>query len=296
MNFKVIVLSIVVLSGCAQTSVVLIDDTIKLSPSQSVLILDEPPSEPFKILARLETRGSQNQSIPPLLNQMRDEAKKIGADAIIPVEEREGLIRQQLMYNPWLGGYQTTGGNRYPIVTSYAIVYEKFLNQRLARYKPAPIVNGGASFNTLALALNGVGFSAWLGKNVFRTALDYYYVDIPAAMLRDGFMNGNVDSGLRLSFDYFFMGNLKGPYMGLGFQSASYSAGHQNTTQRGEYETLDFITSVGYKQNLTPNLHLDLRIALDAVIYGEDQVMVGNNVMVPDDVGFYGMVGFGFNF
>lgn len=295
-NIILILLSCFLAMGCAQTSVVMLDDALKLAPSDNVRILERPPEEPFEIIARLETRGTAGQSIPPLLNQMRDEAKKIGADAIIPVEERQERQQQQLMYNPWLGGYQTIGGNNVPIVTSYAIVLERSIPQRMAAYRPDPIINGGASFNVLAPALGGYGFSAWLGKNRFRGVVDYYSVDIPAAMSRDGFNEGKVENAVRLSFDYFFLGDLKGPYFGSGFQYASYSSGHENTTERGEWESLDFNASFGYKLNLLPNIHIDARIALDAMIYGEEEIMVGNNRMVPDDAKIYGLIGFGVHF
>lgn len=227
---------------------------------------------------------------------MRGEAKKIGADAIIPVEEKQERQQQQLLYNTWLDGYQTFGGNNVPIVTSYAIVFERSIPQRMAAYRPDPIINGGASFNLLAPVLGGYGVSGWLGKNRFRGVIDYYTVDIPAAMSRDGFNNGRVENAFRLSFDYFFLGDLKGPYFGSGFQYASYNSGHENTTERGDWESLDFNFSFGYMLNLLPNIHLDARVALDAMIYGEEEIMVGNNRMVPDDAKIYGLIGFGIHF
>lgn len=295
-NLILLLLSCSLAMGCAQTSVVMLDDSLKLASSENVRILEQPPEEPFEIIARLETRGTVNQSIPPLLNQMRDEAKKIGADAIIPVEERQERQQQQLMYNPWLGGYQTIGGNNVPIVTSYAIVLEKSIAQRKAAYKPDPIINGGASFNALTPLLGGYGFSGWLGKNKFRGVIDYYSVDIPAAMSRDGFNEGKVENAVRLSFDYFFLGDLKGPYFGSGFQYASYTSGHENTTERGGWESLDFNASFGYKLNLLQNIHLDARVAIDVMIYGEEEIFIGNYRMVPDDAKVYGLVGFGVHF
>ena len=293
---RIILLSCLLLIGCTQTSVVLLDDSLRLAPSDNVRIIEQPPEESFQIIARLETRGAANQSIPPLLNQMREEAKKIGADAIIPVEERQEWQQQGLLYNPWLGGYQTIGGGNVPIVTSYAIILERSIPQRMTAYRPDPIINGGVSFNVLAPVLNGYGFSGWVGKNRFRGAIDYYSVEIPSAMSRDGFNDGKVENAARLSFDYFFLGDLKGPYFGGGFQYARYSSGHENTTERGEWESLDFNASFGFKLNLLPNIHFDVRVALDAVIYGEEEIMIGFYRMVPDDAKIYGLVGFGIHF
>src|SRR3989339_1062526 len=148
-----ILLSCFIIAGCAQTSIVKMDDTKKFAPSMGVRVLEQAPDQPFEIIARLETRGSVGQGIPILLNQMKEEARKIGADAIIPIEERQERQDQGIIYNPWLGGYQTIGGGNVPIVTSYAIIFENSMPQRMAAYKPDPIVNGGVSFNTLAPVL-----------------------------------------------------------------------------------------------------------------------------------------------
>lgn len=291
-----ILLSFFFAAGCAQTSLVMLDDTRKFAPSEGVRILDQTPNEPFEVIARLETRGSVSQGIPELLNQMRKEAQKVGADAIIPVEERQERQQQGLMYNPWLGGYQTIGGGNVPIITSYAIILERSIPQRMITYRPDPLINGGVSFNALTPLLGGYGFSGWLGKNRFRAAFDYYRVDIPQAMTRDGFTEGKVDNAVRLSFDYFFLGNLSGPYFGSGFQYANYNIGHENTTERGRWESIDFNASFGYKLNLLPNIHLDARLALDAMLFGEEEIMVGNNIMVPDNAKLYALIGFGVHF
>lgn len=284
------------LLGCAQTSVVLLDESFKFSPSENVRILDEPPKEPYLVLARLETRGTAGQAIPSLLNLMRNEAKKIGADAIIPVDERQERQRQQIMYNQWLGGYQTIGGNSVPIVTSYAIILERSIPNRLSKNRNQPNINGGASFNTLALLLEGYGFSFWLGQNKYRGVVEYYSVRIPVAMTRDGFNDGEVESATRLSLDYFFLGDLTGPYFGMGFQFANYSASHENTNAIGKWSSIDYSISLGYKLNAFSNVYIDSRIAIDAMIYGEKEVLIGNNLMVPDNFKFYALVGVGVSF
>ncbi len=291
-----ILISCFLAMSCAQTSVVMLDDSRKFAPSENVRIIEQAPDEPFEIIARLETRGSVGQGIPSLLDQMRDEAKKIGADAIIPIEERQERQQQGIMYNPWLGGYQTIGGGNIPIITSYAIILERSVPQRMAAYRPGPIVNGGISYNALAQVFGGYGFSGWLGKNKFRTAIDYYTLDTPQAMLRDGFTDGKVENAFRISFDYFFFGDLSGPYFGSGFNFGSYSVGHKNTSERGSWKTIDFTASFGYKLNLLPNTHLDARIAVDATLFGEEEILVGNNRFVPDVGGVYGLIGLGVHF
>src|SRR5690625_1584441 len=295
-NTILLILPLFITVGCAQTSLVKLEESRQFAPPDNVLILEHVPDEPFEIIARLETRGTAFQSIPPLLNQMRNEASKIGADAIIPVEERQEQIQQQVMYNPWLGGYQTLGGGSAPIVTSYAIIFENNISQRMAAYRAEPLVNGGLSFNLVAPVLSGYGFSGWIGKNRFRVAADYYSFNIPEAMLRDGFTEGKIDNGFRLSFDYFLTGNLSGPYVGVGFQYASYSSGHENSRHRGSWESFDLSGSFGYMLKLHKNIHVDARLAIDAALYGEESIMVGSYQMVPDDVGVYALIGIGVNF
>ncbi len=283
-------------NNCAQTSVVLLDDSRNFGPSNTVRILEQVPNESFEIIARLETRGMVGQSIPSLLNQMRDEAKQIGADAIIPVEERQERQQQGIMYNPWLGGYQTIGGGTVPIVTSYAIIFEISVEQRLSTFKPEPIVNTGLSYNILASILGGSGFSGWLGKNRYRISLDYYSLKTPQSMFRDGFKDGRVDNATSIGFDYFFLGHLAGPYFGTGLQFGNYSVGHENTMERGKWGTVAIIGSFGYKLNLSDSFFIDTKIIVNASLSSEEVVPVGNFNFTPDTGSLYGLIGLGVNF
>lgn len=115
-------------------------------------------------------------------------------------------------------------------------------------------------------------------------------------MLRDGFTDGKVENAFSVSFDYFFMGNLSGPYFGSGFQFGNYSVGHENTSERGDWETIEFTASFGYKLNLLPNIHLDSRLAVDALLFGEEEILVDNNRFEPDVGSVYALIGFGIHF
>ena len=282
--------------GCAQTSVLLMDESKKYAPSDDVKILEQAPSVQYMTIAILETRGSVGYNIVDLLSQARDEARKIGADAIIPFEERQEYQQQQLFYNPWLSGYQTIGGGNIPIVKCYAIIFTKSIPMRVALYKPEPLVNGGITLNALTLAFGGYGISGWAGKNKIRAVVDYYSINIPSAMLRDGFEEGKVENAIRLGLDYFFQGDLSGPYFGSGFQFGNYSVGHEYTNQRGKWETLDFTASFGYIMKLSPYIYLDTRIAIDATLFGEDVIKVGYYDCYPDKGKLYAHVGFGVQF
>ena len=115
----------ILISGCvASTSAVMLDPSMKYLPTNNVQILSAQPERPYKTIAILETIGNQNVLIPDLLENMRQKAQEIGADAIIPIGEASQEQPQGLMYNPWLGGYQTVGGGFIPKVRGLAIKYE----------------------------------------------------------------------------------------------------------------------------------------------------------------------------
>lgn len=283
-------------SGCANTSVVMLDETDKYAPSESVEILEYIPEKKFKSIARLETQGMIGQGIPELLSDMRKEAKQIGADAIIPTKEGKEKVEQGIFYNPYLGGYQTVGGGKKPIVEGYAIIYESSISQRKTAYNPPPIVNGGINFNFLTPTLGGYGVNAWIGKNAFRAVGSYYTVDIPSSLNSEGFIDGKVEYAIRAGVDYFFNGDLQGIYFGSGIQSGSYSIAHENNNERGKWNTLDFTVSLGYKLNFASNFHLDTRLGIDAIMYGGEETMVGSQSFTPLEGKPFANIGLGINF
>jgi hypothetical protein len=119
----VILLMTVILAGCAATSAVMLEGGATYAPTQNVQIITQTPNRPFKQIAMLETRGPVNTSMPSLLENMRQKAGTIGADAVIPTEDASMSQQQSLMYNPWLGGYQTIGGGTLPILRGVAIKF-----------------------------------------------------------------------------------------------------------------------------------------------------------------------------
>jgi hypothetical protein len=62
-------------------------------------------------------------TITDLLESMKQKAEAIGADAVIPTKNASTQTQPGLMYNPWLGGYQTIGGGTIPIIRGVAIKY-----------------------------------------------------------------------------------------------------------------------------------------------------------------------------
>lgn len=112
-----------VLCGCATTSAVMLDSGASYPPTKNVQILTQAPARPFKQIAMLEATGPVNTPLPDLLESMKQKAAAIGADAVIPTEDASTQQQQALMYNPWLGGYQTVGGGTVPVIRGIAIKY-----------------------------------------------------------------------------------------------------------------------------------------------------------------------------
>ena len=119
----VFLLVALVLSGCATTSAVMLESGVSYPPTQNVQILPQVSTRPFKQIAMLEARGPVNTPITDLLESMKQKAAAIGADAVIPTQDGSTRQQQGLMYNPWLGGYQTIGGGTLPVIRGVGIKY-----------------------------------------------------------------------------------------------------------------------------------------------------------------------------
>jgi hypothetical protein len=116
-TIAVVILVGSVLSGCVQTSALMLDGGVSYPPTQKVQLLTQAPSRPFKPIAMLEARGPANTPITDLLEGMRQKAAEIGADAVMPTQDAK---QEGLMYNPWLGGYHTIS---IPIIRGVAVRY-----------------------------------------------------------------------------------------------------------------------------------------------------------------------------
>lgn len=110
------------LSGCATTDVARLDDT-HYAPTKHVEILLDKPQQPYKVIAVLETHGALNMSQTSLLNALRKKARSVGADAVLLIADTSQQTSPGLMFNPWLGGYETLPGGVRPGVRALAIKY-----------------------------------------------------------------------------------------------------------------------------------------------------------------------------
>lgn len=108
------------LAGCASvaTHVTVLDETHKYPPTEHVVVLfDYPPAAHVKI-ALIEARGTLGGSEAELLEEARDRARALGADAIVRLEVNA-------VYQPPVRIYDPAYGNpfysryRYPYRTMY---------------------------------------------------------------------------------------------------------------------------------------------------------------------------------
>jgi len=226
---------------------------------------------------------------------MKERARELGADAIIPTEERSEYQEPGFMYNALIGGYQSLPGGRVPILRGYAVIYESNKAERAAAYRP-PGITAGVAANALPPALGGYGAEFWAGKGQFRTVGEVYSLNTPQAFLRDGFKNGEVESAYRFTGDYFFTRNLEGLYFGTGLEYASNSVGYENSTARGEWEAFFFSVGFGYLLPISRYIHVDARLSLNARLTGEDEIDVGGATFQPDRATPAVFIGVGVNF
>ncbi len=124
-TFGVVLFTVsVLLGGCATTTSINLKEGCAFPPTTNVEILPELPKDrPHVVIAILETAGAANMPLPQLLDSMREKGKELGADAVVAISGESTKSPVTLMYNPWLGGYQTIGGYDMPKVRGVAIKY-----------------------------------------------------------------------------------------------------------------------------------------------------------------------------
>jgi len=284
------------------TDILHLDPQVTYEPSArtSFIFSAEGADADLKPIAIIEVTSPAlgSHSRTKILERMRDEAQSIGADAVFVVTSSQQYIPPTYTSNID-GSLLTIPGGFERSMLGIALRHKDRIgleHPQFIQSRPEALINGGLSFNLLSPLLSGYGFSGWLGRNRFRAVIDYYKVNIPKAMSRDGFNEGKVENAIRVTFDYFFLKNLAGPYFGTGLQFANYSSGHVATNERGEWESIDFTMSFGYKLNFLQNFHLDARLALDLVLFGEEYIQFGGQRMYPDEGKVYGLIGLGLHF
>jgi hypothetical protein len=135
-----------VLTGCAtvSTRVTLLDPALALAPTERVEILLEPATRPHVTIALIESRGIVGETEGELLEAARQEAARVGADAVVklsvtrtvrppleiydpvfsPFYSRYALRAGTQWYPPYLGHYRRVGGGEALTLTALAIKYD----------------------------------------------------------------------------------------------------------------------------------------------------------------------------
>ena len=132
------------LAGCASvnTQVVQLDPARYYPPTQNVEVLLQKPARPHTEIALIESRGEIGASEADLLNDAREKAKALGADAIVKTELERTYHQPVPVYDPWYD----------PLYFGYY------------RYRPFPpfpqpwagpyrFVGGGVSYTLKAMAI-----------------------------------------------------------------------------------------------------------------------------------------------
>jgi hypothetical protein len=120
------ILLVIALCACAsvQTDVTLVDPSAQFAPTSSVELVLSEPTRPYSVIGMVEAHGPVGTADAQLIEALREEAREIGANGIYVLGRSDQQQQQGLMYNPWLGGYQTTGGGTMPGMKAAALRWQ----------------------------------------------------------------------------------------------------------------------------------------------------------------------------
>ena len=94
----------VLLAACGTTtSVVKLDPAQQYAPTENVQILLKPPDKPYLEIAKLESRGVVGEPEPQVLEDARERARELGADALIVLDVDRNYHPPVVTfdYTPW---------------------------------------------------------------------------------------------------------------------------------------------------------------------------------------------------
>ena len=273
-------------SGCVSSKAVMRDDSLKFPKTRYAEILTEKSEKPHVVIATLETRGTRGISLPEILEDMRKKAKEIGADAIIPTQDVSEYQGSTFIYNPSLGAYLIPGG-KIPVVRGYAIVYKSTI-QRLKRsgynfrYIERPF-SVGLQMDALPFILGGYDMAAWVGKDKFRILGYLQSLNTPEVLLRDGFVNGEVEISYGFAVDYFLEKKFKGLWFSNGLGYWRGTIGHESEFVTGEIENVFYSFGLGYSFLLGKGFYLSSKLSANVIISGDKEIRVGSRPFFLDD-------------
>jgi len=290
---------VLLLSNCVTSNAILKDESIKYPRSKYVEVLDKLPNKPYRIIATIETRGTIWSSMPEVIENMRQKARALGADAIIPYEDVSQYQAPGVIYSPYLGGYQTTPGGKVPIIRGYAIIYESTIKHLQDSgynfYGKNRTIRGGVAVNGALAVLKGYGINAWWGVKKVRFVGSYFKFNIPDAFYVDEFSKGKVESGYKIGIDI-FIGDLEGFYGSFGFENWDYSIGITGTDLRGRYNMFYFSDGMGYLYQMSDHFYFDSNFCINISMSNRKYVEIYDRTLVPDKLAYNIFVGIGINF
>lgn len=266
------------MASCHSSKISVQENTENYKPADKVEILIKVPEESYTVIARMELEGPLNmyEGVPDILEKLKKEALKRGADAIIPTEEGIKRHEEEQIYSPWVVDFVALP-TPYQTVAVNAIIYDSLKYDRMILEKPEEVrIAAGLQFNGIAPFYNGYGGSIWLGEDHYRTTATFVRMEYPGQVI-NGPYDGEINFATRVDIDYFLNGFLKGPYFGVGLQYGRYEYSRFTLSSSGNHYRVDYSLSLGYKQNIWRGIHIDARLSGNGNIYGRSSVTTAPN-------------------
>ena len=126
-----------------------------------------------------------------------------------------------------------------------------------------------------------------------RYNIEYFNFDIPSSYYSGDLEKGVTENAFRAGIDYFFLKNLPGIYLPIGFEYWNNSLGNKQFENRAEFDTKLLSFGIGYLFNITETVYLDSRISMGTLLGGVFEVQTSNFTFLPRAVSHSAMLGLG---
>lgn len=277
--FPVFLISLLLWGECAMAKGYTKFKSIKFPPTSKVDFLEKEPDEPFIFVALIELKGGSRTSLRELFIDMIKQAKRIGADAIIPAKNVDENSASDSLYKSFLAGRQKVKGVKVPIIKGNAIKYISSVKKLIEngfdiKHQKKPFALG-LQLDMLPYILNGGNASFWIGKNSLRLKGNISGLNIPKAFLNYGYENGKIETAYGLFIDYFIHEDFKGFWISNGFEYWEASLGHILETGRGSQKNIVYSLGVGYSRQITKHFYVSTQIAGKLIVNGKWEIKVG---------------------
>ena len=122
MSWRILIITLLLFSGCIEGKVTLVEPYKSYPPSANVEVLMQKPARPFRTIAIVRAIGTPSSGDAELLAVLQGKAKSVGADAILPLPKEEN--ESNVTINPCAGGVVGGGSEKIPVLKALAIKYE----------------------------------------------------------------------------------------------------------------------------------------------------------------------------